>query len=221
MWTISVHCQQSGQDQWGVWVSSKNGLSVKPIATVFHISMEDVVELQIFLILSQKVKILVKKVSSRQRSAEVCSLPLKVGPCKAMKPSFGFNTLTGRCETFFYGGCKGIMNTFKKLWRVCWYLWWIRTRRFISPNRFFKNCVWWNRSSGTESKGFCSNNWVRGLLLVFMGLQCMEKEARKERYVFYSSIRLKMALQMLFVQVLTVLSIMILIRIHADPSMTV
>ena len=55
-----------------------------------------------------------KKVSSHQRSAEVCSLPLKVGPCKAMKPSFGFNTLTGRCETFSYGGCKGIMNTFKK-----------------------------------------------------------------------------------------------------------
>ena len=45
-----------------------------------------------------------KKVSPRQRSAEVCSLPLKVGPCKAMKPSFGFNTATGRCEPFFYGG---------------------------------------------------------------------------------------------------------------------
>ena len=60
-----------------------------------------------------------KKVSSHQRSAEVCSLPLKVGPCKAMKPSFGFNTLTGRCETFFYGGCKGIMNTFKKNFEEC------------------------------------------------------------------------------------------------------
>ena len=75
--------------------------------------MEDVVELQISLILSQKVKILEKKVSSHQCSAEVCSLPLKVGPCKAMKPLFGFNILTGRCEPFFYGGCKGNMNTFK------------------------------------------------------------------------------------------------------------
>jgi len=56
-----------------------------------------------------------KKVSPRQRSAEVCSLPLKVGPCKAMKPSFGFNTATGRCEPFFYGGCKGNMNNFKNI----------------------------------------------------------------------------------------------------------
>ena len=42
--------------------------------------------------------------SSLQRSADVCSLPLSIGPCKAMKPTFGFNKDTGRCEAFLYGG---------------------------------------------------------------------------------------------------------------------
>ena len=45
-----------------------------------------------------------KSKSSLHRSADVCSLPLSVGPCKAMKPSFGFNKETGRCEAFIYGG---------------------------------------------------------------------------------------------------------------------
>jgi len=53
-----------------------------------------------------------KSKSSLQRSADVCSLPLSVGPCKAMKPSFGFNKNTGRCEAFLYGGCKGNGNNF-------------------------------------------------------------------------------------------------------------
>ena len=45
-----------------------------------------------------------KAKSNTYRSADVCSLPLSVGPCKAMKPSFGFNKETGRCEAFIYGG---------------------------------------------------------------------------------------------------------------------
>ena len=37
-------------------------------------------------------------------SAEVCSLPLLPGPCRLFQLSFGFNSLTGRCEAFGYGG---------------------------------------------------------------------------------------------------------------------
>jgi len=56
-----------------------------------------------------------KSKSSLHRSADVCSLPLSAGPCKAMKPSFGFNKDTGRCEAFIYGGCKGNGNNFPSI----------------------------------------------------------------------------------------------------------
>ena len=36
--------------------------------------------------------------------AEVCSLPISPGPCRAIKTSFAFNKQTGRCEPFNYGG---------------------------------------------------------------------------------------------------------------------
>ena len=42
--------------------------------------------------------------SSASTTAEVCSLPLLPGPCKQLQPSYGFNSLTGRCEPFSYGG---------------------------------------------------------------------------------------------------------------------
>ena len=42
--------------------------------------------------------------SDRASSAEVCSLPLVPGPCKQFQTSFGFNSVTGRCEAFGYGG---------------------------------------------------------------------------------------------------------------------
>ena len=42
--------------------------------------------------------------SSKSATAEVCGLPLSSGPCEAYMPSFGFNSETGRCESFIYGG---------------------------------------------------------------------------------------------------------------------
>ena len=44
------------------------------------------------------------QVSSSSRTAEVCSLPISPGPCRSFKDTFGFNSLTGRCEQFKYGG---------------------------------------------------------------------------------------------------------------------
>jgi len=48
----------------------------------------------------------------RARTAEVCSLPIKQGPCRGYQEVFGFNMDTGRCEQFVYGGCQGNANAF-------------------------------------------------------------------------------------------------------------
>merc|ERR1719391_196442 len=47
------------------------------------------------------------------KTAEVCQLPIKPGPCRGKKNAFAFNTETGRCEGFVYGGCQGNENIFK------------------------------------------------------------------------------------------------------------
>nr|XP_022310895.1 eppin-like [Crassostrea virginica] len=48
-----------------------------------------------------------------------CQLPKVVGPCKAKKRRFYFNSETGRCERFFYGGCCGNANNFKTYAKCC------------------------------------------------------------------------------------------------------
>ncbi|XP_054837315.1 kunitz-type serine protease inhibitor 87-like [Eublepharis macularius] len=50
-----------------------------------------------------------------QKRPDLCFLPKKVGPCKALKPRFFYNSSTQNCEHFFYGGCKGNANNFKTL----------------------------------------------------------------------------------------------------------
>ena len=42
-----------------------------------------------------------------------CSLPMKVGICRASIPRFYFNTESGKCEEFSYGGCLGNANNFE------------------------------------------------------------------------------------------------------------
>ncbi|XP_065940170.1 eppin isoform X1 [Magallana gigas] len=44
-----------------------------------------------------------------------CELPVVAGPCKARILRYYFNRRTGRCETFFYGGCCGNANNFETL----------------------------------------------------------------------------------------------------------
>ena len=48
--------------------------------------------------------------NSKSVNAEVCALPMSSGPCEAYMPSFGFNSETGRCESFIYGGNIYIIN---------------------------------------------------------------------------------------------------------------
>lgn len=45
----------------------------------------------------------------------VCELPSVVGPCRAAMSRYAYNTATGQCETFLYGGCRGNGNNFKTL----------------------------------------------------------------------------------------------------------
>lgn len=42
----------------------------------------------------------------------VCLLPVEEGPCRADLPRFYYNTLSQKCERFYYGGCQGNGNNF-------------------------------------------------------------------------------------------------------------
>ena len=43
---------------------------------------------------------------------DICKLTSAVGPCRANKLRFAFNNALGRCEEFYYGGCRGNANRF-------------------------------------------------------------------------------------------------------------
>ncbi|XP_019494022.1 PREDICTED: WAP, Kazal, immunoglobulin, Kunitz and NTR domain-containing protein 2 isoform X2 [Hipposideros armiger] len=43
----------------------------------------------------------------------VCSLPTLQGPCKAYAPRWAYNSQTGQCQSFVYGGCEGNGNNFE------------------------------------------------------------------------------------------------------------
>nr|KAG5694594.1 hypothetical protein BaRGS_015007 [Batillaria attramentaria] len=45
-------------------------------------------------------------------SNDVCQLPKQPGRCRAYIPSVYFNSVTGQCEDFIYGGCGGNGNRF-------------------------------------------------------------------------------------------------------------
>ena len=44
--------------------------------------------------------------------SDVCDEPKRVGPCRAAKPRFYFNTATGQCQRFSWGGCQPNGNNF-------------------------------------------------------------------------------------------------------------
>lgn len=43
---------------------------------------------------------------------EVCAMPSETGPCRAMMTKYFYNSATGNCEEFVYGGCDGNENNF-------------------------------------------------------------------------------------------------------------
>ncbi|VDO15207.1 unnamed protein product [Rodentolepis nana] len=46
---------------------------------------------------------------------EICTLPATSGPCKANLKRFFFDSTTGACKDFIYGGCSGNGNNFETL----------------------------------------------------------------------------------------------------------
>ncbi|XP_053399253.1 uncharacterized protein LOC123556957 isoform X4 [Mercenaria mercenaria] len=50
-----------------------------------------------------------------QTNENDCSLPAETGPCRAYFRRFFFNSESGECEVFVYGGCQGNGNNFKTL----------------------------------------------------------------------------------------------------------
>jgi len=46
---------------------------------------------------------------------DICTLPADAGPCEAVVPRFYFNSSTGQCEPFSYGGCEGNANNFETM----------------------------------------------------------------------------------------------------------
>ncbi|VDM26369.1 unnamed protein product, partial [Hydatigera taeniaeformis] len=66
--------------------------------------------------------LLLSAVGFGQDEEDVCSLPLESGPCMAYFKVWGFNSATGQCENFVYGGCGGNGNRFdekEECERVC------------------------------------------------------------------------------------------------------
>ena len=47
------------------------------------------------------------------RPPTACELPIEPGPCRAAIPRWGFDSTSGRCEEFVYGGCGGNANNFE------------------------------------------------------------------------------------------------------------
>nr|XP_039249651.1 isoinhibitor K-like [Styela clava] len=56
--------------------------------------------------------------AKRRGRARICPRPYycysesETGPCRAFFRKFYYNTRTGRCELFIYGGCQGNANRF-------------------------------------------------------------------------------------------------------------
>lgn len=46
------------------------------------------------------------------KPVDVCEQPMLVGRCRARIPKWAFNSKSGKCEQFFYGGCQGNDNRF-------------------------------------------------------------------------------------------------------------
>jgi len=46
---------------------------------------------------------------------DICKLPKDKGPCRARKPKFYYDSITGACSSFMYGGCQGNKNNFDSI----------------------------------------------------------------------------------------------------------
>lgn len=50
--------------------------------------------------------------SGSASAPSLCNLPAATGNCRAIVPSFYFDSASGTCKSFSYTGCKGNANNF-------------------------------------------------------------------------------------------------------------
>lgn len=43
---------------------------------------------------------------------DICNQPSNQGVCRGMIPRYYYNAISGQCEIFNYGGCRGNANNF-------------------------------------------------------------------------------------------------------------
>lgn len=61
------------------------------------------------------------KLKRRKRSADdddadvICNLSPEVGPCRASFHRYFYDVVSGLCEPFIFGGCRGNRNNFKTM----------------------------------------------------------------------------------------------------------
>ncbi|KYN18952.1 Trypsin inhibitor [Trachymyrmex cornetzi] len=46
---------------------------------------------------------------------KICLLPIKTGPCRADIQRYAYNSASGQCQQFIYGGCHANANNFKTM----------------------------------------------------------------------------------------------------------
>ncbi len=52
-------------------------------------------------------------ISAEVTERSICTLPEVRGPCRAYFIRWRYNSFTGHCQKFVYGGCRGNANNFR------------------------------------------------------------------------------------------------------------
>nr|VZI50020.1 unnamed protein product [Spirometra erinaceieuropaei] len=47
-----------------------------------------------------------------EASVDICNIPIKKGRCRARLERYGYNSETGKCKKFIFGGCDENENNF-------------------------------------------------------------------------------------------------------------
>ncbi|KAG5346716.1 CSTI inhibitor, partial [Acromyrmex charruanus] len=62
------------------------------------------------------IVVLMHEITSKQLyPSSICLLPINSGPCRASIPRYAYNSASGQCEQFIYGGCDANANNFKTM----------------------------------------------------------------------------------------------------------